>query len=305
MFFDAGRCRFARRIKRGRGISAGIARRRRAIASWRWRPIGRGRFRLEGGGILVRVDDARCVKRHGLACRGPGRRRHGAHRTKLRGARRRRAALRRSRRRPILRSRAVRRRRRACLHRPTLWHRARRKRSRGAHRLIVIAERPAFAERRYLNGVVGAAHARAADRGNAHTRGAFRYGARIQAGNLSLAPPRLALAAIEIMPAAGERDQRPASDGAKNPHSNATQHARHNARLSVKDYSMLFACAKQECVNHEEELSTDRDMQRVSIGFATSKQKSAIHRPGLFASGPRSMSDARGHESLPPLSRVW
>jgi hypothetical protein len=68
---------------------------------------------------------------------------------------------------------------------------------------------------------------------------------------------------------------------------------------------MLFACAKQECVNHEEELSTDRDMQRVSIGFATSKQKSAIHRPGLFASGPRSMSDARCHESLPPLSRVW
>src|SRR5262245_8612529 len=118
-------------------------------------------------------------------------------------------------------------------------------RGRRAPCLVGVAERPALAQRRYPYGIVRPAHAGPADRRDAHARRTFFDRAGIQASKLGLAPPSLALALIEIMPAAGERDQRRTSDRAKNPQPNDTQHARHNARCSVKDCSMMFAWAER------------------------------------------------------------
>jgi len=121
-----------------------------------------------------------------------------------------------------------------------LRRRAGGERGRRAHRLVAVAEWSALAERRYPDGVVGPAYAGPVDRRDAHARRTFLDRPGIQAGDFGLAPPRFALAGIEIVPAAGERDQRRTSDRAKNPQPNATQHARHNARCSVKDCSMMF-----------------------------------------------------------------
>ena len=133
-----------------------------------------------------------------------------------------------------------------------LRRRAGGERGRRAHRLVAVAEWPALAERRYPDGVVRPADAGPGDRRDAHARRTFLDRPGIQAGDFGLAPPRFALAGIEIVPAAGERDQRRTSDRAKNPQPNATQHARHNARCSVKDCSMMFVPAgKKERVNHD------------------------------------------------------
>jgi hypothetical protein len=64
--------------------------------------------------------------------------------------------------------------------------------------------------------------------------------------------------------AAGERDQRRSGDRAETSELNATQHARHNARCSVNDRSMMF-CARRakECVNHDASLLTGTQARAV------------------------------------------
>jgi hypothetical protein len=128
---------------------------------------------------------------------------------------------------------------------PMLRCRARGKSSWRAHRLVSIAERSAFAEGRYLDGIIRPADARAVDRRNPYARGTFLDRPGGQAGDLGLTPPCFPLAAVEIVAAAGERDQRRSGDRAETSELNATQHARHNARCSVNDRSMMFARAEQ------------------------------------------------------------
>ncbi len=67
-------------------------------------------------------------------------------------------------------------------------------------RLVGEAERRTLAERRHLQRKIGAAHAGTLDRRDADEACAFLDRARIQAGDLGLAPPRLALAAYCKMP---------------------------------------------------------------------------------------------------------
>src|SRR6202451_3420230 len=115
-----------------------------------------------------------------------------------------------------------------------VWDRTRRYRC-----FVGIAERAAFAQGRDAQRIIGAARARAADGGDAHARRRFLHRAGIQARDLGVVPPWLALGQ-HIMAAAGKSDQRDEDKGADEIPTNSTRHAGENASNSVKDCSMML-----------------------------------------------------------------
>ena len=82
-----------------------------------------------------------------------------------------------------------------------------------------------FAQRRHLERIIRPAHARPVDRGNAHPRRRLFHGAGIEAGDLRIVPPRLALGE-QVMAAAGDSDQHDEDDGADEILTNSTRHQR-------------------------------------------------------------------------------
>ena len=100
-----------------------------------------------------------------------------------------------------------------------------RDRARRHRRFVGIAERAALAQGRDAQRKIRAAHARPLI-GEMRTRaGAFLHRAGIQARDLGVVPPRLALGKHE-MTAAGESDQRDEDKGADEIPTNSTRHAR-------------------------------------------------------------------------------
>src|SRR5262249_41632713 len=78
-------------------------------------------------------------------------------------------------------------------------------------RLIRIAQHRLLAERRHFQRKVGAAHPRPADRTEERNRRAFLHGARLEACDLRLAPPRLAFLEPTRL-ARGEADENEGAD---------------------------------------------------------------------------------------------
>src|SRR5580704_11653904 len=110
----------------------------------------------------------------------------------------------------------------------------------GRHRRVVgITERAALAQCRDAQRIISAAHARAADGGDAHPRRRFLHRTGIQARDLGVVPPWLALGK-HIMAAASKSDQRDEDKGADEIPTNSTRHARYNVRNSVKDCSTML-----------------------------------------------------------------
>jgi len=107
----------------------------------------------------------------------------------------------------LLRRSILRRRQRLRLnHRPVLWPRPLGDRAWRTQRLVVVAERAAFAQLRNLERIIDAASARPVDCRDAHPSRRLLRNAGIDAGKLGLMPPRIALGE-QIMTAAGDGDQ--------------------------------------------------------------------------------------------------
>ena len=136
-------------------------------------------------------------------------------------------------------------------------------RARRHRRLVGIAERPALAQGRDAQRIIGAARARTADGGDAHARRRFLDRAGIQARDLGVVPPWLALGQ-HVMTAAGKSDQRDEDGGADEIPTNSTRHAAENASNSVKDCSMMLRRpGAKECVNHDAD-QAHRGIRQVS-----------------------------------------
>src|ERR1700733_4760158 len=106
-------------------------------------------------------------------------------------------------------------------------------------RLVAIAKRAAVAQGRDAQRIIGAARARAADGGDTYARRRFFHRAGIQARDLGVVPPWLALGQ-HIMAAAGKSEQRDEDRGADEIPTNSKSHAGENASNSVKDCSMML-----------------------------------------------------------------
>ena len=93
-------------------------------------------------------------------------------------------------------------------------------------RFVVVAERATISDLRNADREIHAANAGAADGGDAHAFRAVLDRAGIETGDFGVVPPGFAFPHVEVVAAAGERDQRGNNDGAEKGPLNRTRHAR-------------------------------------------------------------------------------